>query len=254
MAEPAPIDGERFELTVAGTTIVGDRLEGTGPGYLYLHGHTSSRLRPRGAHVFAHAAATGHRAARIDFRGHGESGGDPANTTLSDLIADVEHTIEALASRPILIGSSLGGLVAAWFACRHPDSIQGLALLAPALGFTRAAAASIDPATGEPTALQQTGGASIPVSPLVARDALQYDDNRLPERLTMPLAIVHGDRDEVVPAQRSVELHRAVPGTDKTLWLLEGADHSLDTLDAAGDPIRQMPAILRWIDEKLSQR
>lgn len=34
-----------------------------------------------------------------------------------------------------LIGSSMGGLMAAVFACRHPDQIERLVLLAPALAF-----------------------------------------------------------------------------------------------------------------------
>ncbi len=73
-----------------------------------------------------------------DHRGHGRSTG--ARGTLSaadDLVDDLGAGIEALdgagSAPPLLMGHSLGGLVAATYALRHPERIAGLVLSSPAL-------------------------------------------------------------------------------------------------------------------------
>jgi pimeloyl-ACP methyl ester carboxylesterase len=68
-----------------------------------------------------------------DFRGHGDS--DPADHgdySVEGLTADVEATVDQLALRRfLLVGHSLGGLVAIEYAGRHPDRVSGLLLVDP---------------------------------------------------------------------------------------------------------------------------
>ncbi|MGE0808231.1 MAG: lysophospholipase [Burkholderiaceae bacterium] len=73
-----------------------------------------------------------------DHRGHGRSDGRRgvlAHT--DDLVADLAAALDALAvdaaSPPLLFGHSLGGLVAATYALRHPERLCGLVLSSPAL-------------------------------------------------------------------------------------------------------------------------
>jgi pimeloyl-ACP methyl ester carboxylesterase len=64
-----------------------------------------------------------------------------------------------------LVGSSLGGLMAALFAMQHPDQVRKLVLLAPALtlpGFTMTLASQISIPT---TIIQGTQDAFIPLEP-----------------------------------------------------------------------------------------
>jgi len=64
-----------------------------------------------------------------------------------------------------LVGSSLGGLMAALFATQHPDQVQKLVLLAPALtlpGFTRSLASQISIPT---IIIQGTQDNFIPLEP-----------------------------------------------------------------------------------------
>ncbi|HSW38447.1 MAG TPA: alpha/beta fold hydrolase [Acidobacteriota bacterium] len=71
----------------------------------------------------------------------------------------------------ILVGSSYGGLMAAVYACRRPDRVKKMVLLAPALHL-------------EPFA---------------------SDDNAL---LPMPVHIIHGAHDDVVPLDSIVGIAR----------------------------------------------
>src|SRR5690606_7892817 len=121
--EPAP-----------GARIVADHLPGDAPALVFLHGLVSVRRGEKSTALFDLAARTGRAAWRFDFRGHGESSGVLHDTTLTELIADARSVLEA-SGPAFLVGSSLGGLVAAWTAARHPEFVRGLVLLAPALRF-----------------------------------------------------------------------------------------------------------------------
>jgi pimeloyl-ACP methyl ester carboxylesterase len=84
-----------------------------------------------------------------------------------------------------LIGSSLGGLMAALFAMQHPDQVRKLVLLAPALtlpGFTR----SLDSRISVPTIIVQgTQDDLIPLEPT----------RKLAEKVFLNLAYIVVDDD-----------------------------------------------------------
>ncbi len=67
----------------------------------------------------------------VSWRGHGESGGRESLDTfgLRDYMADVAEVAQRCSQPPVIIGHSLGGLVAQRFSCHYPAA--GLALLAP---------------------------------------------------------------------------------------------------------------------------
>lgn len=130
----------RFTLDVRpGAHVVGDRLaadaaHAAAPGFVYLHGLGSVRDGEKSRSLLSYAAARGRGFTRFDFRGHGESSGHLSDLLLSDVIADGIAVLEE-AGRSVLVGSSLGGLVASWVADARPELVQALVLLAPAFGF-----------------------------------------------------------------------------------------------------------------------
>jgi pimeloyl-ACP methyl ester carboxylesterase len=104
---------------------------GTGaPPLVLVHGWAVDRsvLRP----LFDHAR-TAHRVVAVDLRGHGESDAPVAPTapyTIAAFADDVALVIAALElDRPLVIGHSMGGLVALDLAARHGDRIAGAAIL-----------------------------------------------------------------------------------------------------------------------------
>jgi pimeloyl-ACP methyl ester carboxylesterase len=101
-----------------------------------LHGLSGSRLTYHA--VIDHLVRThgeGIRIVAIDMRGHGES--DRATLYTYDAASyatDIADAITQLTDRPALVvGHSLGGVVAASLALSHPDAVAGLFLEDPPL-------------------------------------------------------------------------------------------------------------------------
>lgn len=66
---------------------------------------------------------------RLDFRGTGLSSDGPAAFTIADLAEDVRVAMDAVGlERAVVVGSSLGGLVAQRLALALPDRVAGLVL------------------------------------------------------------------------------------------------------------------------------
>jgi pimeloyl-ACP methyl ester carboxylesterase len=71
------------------------------------------------------------RVVRFDQRGHGASDAPPGPWAREDLAADVVRVLDTFAvERAILLGHSMGGVVALETGLRHPDRVAGLVLLA----------------------------------------------------------------------------------------------------------------------------
>ena len=78
--------------------------------------------------------AARHRVLAIDQRGHGESSHVPDTYTLADYVPDAIGFCESVATQPVvLVGHSLGGVVAASVAHARPDLVRGLVLEDPPL-------------------------------------------------------------------------------------------------------------------------
>jgi carboxylesterase len=119
--QPAVGDGARFDLP------------GGPDAALLLHGLTGSPFEMH--HVAARLHACGMRCVGPIMPGHG---GDPRALEGLSWRAWVDGAAEELralagARRTFIVGCSMGALVACALAHRHPDRVDGLALLAPAL-------------------------------------------------------------------------------------------------------------------------
>ncbi len=101
---------------------------GSGPPIVFVHSVIADRRM--WDREFA-AQAAHHRVLRFDLRGFG--GSSPATAPFSyaeDLRALLAHTH---ISRPIVVGSSMGGAIAMDFALAHPNEVAGLLLAAPGI-------------------------------------------------------------------------------------------------------------------------
>jgi pimeloyl-ACP methyl ester carboxylesterase len=105
---------------------------GEGPDLVMLHGLTGNLavwhlklvplLRDR------------YRITTYDLRGHGRSGMPRSGYTTADHVSDLEGLMAVLdVGRAHLLGHSLGADVALHFALRHPDMVDRLVLIEPAI-------------------------------------------------------------------------------------------------------------------------
>lgn len=219
---------ERVELSPEpGVSVAVDLLAGNPPAYVYMHGMSSTRLGEKSNVLLERARRRGRGFARFDFRGHGESSGSLTDLTLTDLIADTTTVLRRVGPS-LLVGSSLGALVAAWAATRNPDLVSGLTMLAPALGFLPQIARATQ--QGQPVQLQDSEGAELIFTQRAIQDSMSYDEETLPTLLAMPTLIVHGQLDESVPFHLSQRFCDALPHDRKDLWLIPEGGHRLTEL------------------------
>ncbi len=145
--------------------------------------------------------------------------------TISGQLAVLERTVGGDAAS--LIGSSMGGYLAALYAARHPE-VEKLVLLAPAFGFlTRWPEALGEEKmdewkrTGKLPVFHHSEGREADVGYQLIEDARKFEDY---PKFPQPVLIFHGKNDTVVPPGHSVTFSERHPHT--TLRLME-SDHQL---------------------------
>ncbi len=196
--------------------------------YLYLHGLGSSPNSAKAKYFKARLRSQGIELERLDFNLDSTGAFDFAGLSLT---RNLERVAEAVAHSPApvtLIGSSLGGLTAAWAAeqCRQ---VERLVLLAPAFDFLTAWL----PSLGEATVQQWQASGELEYfhygqgKPQILRhsfvtDLKTYDEGAL--KRSRPTLILHGISDETVPISAS----RQYSATRDWVQLIElDSDHGL---------------------------
>jgi hypothetical protein len=132
-----------------------------------------------------------------------------------------------------LMGSSLGGYLAALYASRYPENVDRLVLLAPAFQFPsrwRNRFAGQELAEWQRTLRKSFYHYSFkgdrPLGYQFVEDAVQYEDE--PD-FRQPALIFHGTRDDVVPAEVSEQF--ALHHLNVRLCLVESGHELTDVLD-----------------------
>jgi pimeloyl-ACP methyl ester carboxylesterase len=97
------------------------------PGILFVHGWATDRsvMRP-----LLNRAADSRRAVAVDLRGFGESDAPEQPYRIEDYSEDLAFLVARLnLGRPIIVGHSMGGLVALDFAARHAAKVSAAVIL-----------------------------------------------------------------------------------------------------------------------------
>ncbi|HEY9629561.1 MAG TPA: YqiA/YcfP family alpha/beta fold hydrolase [Coleofasciculaceae cyanobacterium] len=190
--------------------------------YVYLHGFASS---PQS--VKAQSLRESFRAIDLTLVTPDFNQGDFSNLTLSRQIQQTRSLLPDDAS-VTLIGSSLGGLTAAWVG-EQCSQVNRLVLLAPAFDFLAHWLPRIGPeqmqqwqATRSLQVYHYGEQKMLPLGYTFVTDAAQYKDTQL--QRSIPTLILHGRQDEII----SIEASRNYAAQRPWVKLVElDSDHAL---------------------------
>lgn len=195
---------------------------------------------------------TGHSVLAFDYRGFGRSDGVPdLRRVVDDVVSAVHYTREALApSQPLgLFGMSMGASTALAAATRVAEGVirsvvvESLSDFRDMLVglFTRGAFGPlwVDRVTapdGSVSQRDQLRFKSIRVVPWLARICArgaapfypfpaQRPRSFVRGLRNIPVFLIHGVYDALLPFEAAVELYEALPSDSKRLWLIPGAGH-----------------------------
>jgi 3-oxoadipate enol-lactonase len=185
-----------------------------------------------------------------DLRGFGESTTVDTPYTMDDYASDIAGLLDQLGiQKTAIAGHSMGGYVALAFARLFPERLSGLGLVSSQVladppdrkeGRYKSAAEVAENGIGSVVAtmtpkfttdenLQPLARASMerqqPAAYIGALKAMaeRIDSTPLVSSLKVPVVIIHGDTDALIPVQRAREVREALP--EAHLVEISGAGH-----------------------------
>ena len=186
---------------------------------LYLHGN-GQNISTQFANV-AWMPAAGFNVLALDYRGYGGSQGEPS---LAGAQLDIDAAMQAMLARAdvdpqriIVFGQSLGGALAIYYVAhtRYRENIKALVVDSAFSDYERIG--------------QEKLAAAIITWPFQWFASLTIDNSYSPEASVrmlspVPLLLIHGDSDSLVPLRHSQRLYE-LAGYPKELWVVPGAGH-----------------------------
>ena len=224
-------------ITPHGRRIAYHQTPGQGPGVVFLGGFKSDMTGTKAVFLEGWARERGQAFLRLDYSGHGQSGGAFEDGCIGDWAADAAAVIAAVTTGPqVLVGSSMGGWIALSLARAQPSMVAGLVGIAAAPDFTLDVEAEMTAA--EHAAMARDGRIEQPSgyadAPYVFTRRL-IEDGRAQQvlnaalHLPCPVRLLQGSADKDVLPAVALRLFGHLTGGDARLTLVQGADHRFST-------------------------
>ncbi len=160
----------------------------------------------------------------FDFSGAGESEGDINNSSIEQMVDDVNAAVRYAKNegfkKIMVTGHSLGGMVAIIAAAANKD-IHALALMAPAIDLRRAMKKRMD------TYKFTKGGMAVVAKTAVKKAFLKNISRHVynySNKLGMPVLIIHGDADKSCDIAHSKKFFKMLK-SNKKMAVIRHANH-----------------------------
>jgi len=206
---------------------------------LFLHGNAEN-ISTHFRNV-AWLPAEGFNVLALDYRGYGASEGTPS---LAGIQLDIDAAMRSLLAhknvdpnRIVIFGQSLGGALAIYYAAHssYHANIRAVVIDSSFFDYRR-------------IAKEKLAGFFL-TWPFQWLPWLTVDDDYSPANSVaaispLPLLLIHGDQDVVVPAHHSRQLFERA-GEPKQLWIVPGAGHA-QSLESEAIRNRLVEFLLRY--------
>ena len=211
------------------------RLDGKSPTIVFLPGFNSDMAGIKATSLRDWCAATGRAMLRLDYSGHGESGGAFTDGSIGRWMRDALLLIDRLTTGPLLlVGSSMGGWISLLIALRRPERIHAIVGIAAAPDFTESLMWN-GMTAAEQADLMATGRREVPSDYgdpyIITRGLIEDGRNHLllanPLAITCPVRLLQGQRDDDVPWRQALTLAGQLASEDVEVILLKDGDHRL---------------------------
>jgi len=247
------------------------------PAAVVVIAHGFAEHGGRYAQLAARLVDSGYAVRVADNRGHGRSGGKRTAVVrfsdyVDDLHAEIQRSRDRMGALPLLlVGHSMGGLIALALATTHPDDIDALVVSAPPVlpGDVSAVTLAVgrllsrvtpdvcvlrlplhkisrDPAvvaayTNDPLVFRTPVRARLGAEMLAT---MQQVDAALPS-LRVPLLVMQGADDALVDPRNGPRVHERAGADDKTLKMYDGLWHEI-----FNEPERErvLDDLVTWLD------
>jgi acylglycerol lipase len=249
------------------------------PRAVVVLAHGAGEHSARYAHVGERFMREGFALHALDHRGHGRSEGHRALIDrIANAVADLDQLVAQAAERhpgvPLyLLGHSMGGCVGISYTLSHQERLDGLVLSAPlaaleaASPVTRVAGkllSRIAPRLGLFCVDPERVSRDPEVVRAYAEDPLVHH-GKLPARtigelasavasfparvpaIELPLLVMHGSADRIVPVAASLMVHDGALSKDKRLELYDGLYHEILN-EPEQDQV--MDDVVGWVQER----
>ncbi len=221
-----------------GTNLAYEVLPGRAPIVVFLPGFASDMTGTKAMFLREACAARGQAMLRLDYSGHGASGGKFEDGTIGQWLADAAAIIaQAAPDAPLLlVGSSMGGWISLLLARELGQRVNAMLLIAPAPDFTQAIIeASLTAA--QRAALDRDGfllppsdyGPPLPITKKLIEEGRDHLLLGAAIPISCPVRILHGMRDADVPWQHSVKLADCLASEDVRLIFIKDGGHRLSS-------------------------
>jgi pimeloyl-ACP methyl ester carboxylesterase len=221
---------------------------GIGPLLVFLPGYMSDMTGSKAEALAEWAASHGRACLRLDYSGCGASSGDFLDGSISRWTDDARAVIDHVApdAPVVLVGSSMGSWIALRLGVALGPRLAGLVGIAAAPDFTRW---GLEISPEDRRALAENGWFTRPsgYDPGGYRYSRSFIDDA-PANLVLdaeipldcPVRLLHGQQDDAVPWQISLDIAARLRSTDVHVLLVKDGDHRLSR---PGDIARLLAAI-----------
>ena len=197
-----------------GVELAWAKLAGRGPTVVFLPGFNSDMQGSKATSLRDWCAAHGQAMLRLDYSGHGASGGAFTDGSIGRWMLDAMAVIESeIEGDLLLVGSSMGGWIALLLARALAGRVAGLVGIAAAPDFTeRLMWQSMTP--GERATIARQGYLDVPseygdpyrITLRLIEDGRKHLLLDGPIPLTCPVRLLQGQRDADVPWETALLL------------------------------------------------